>query len=92
MTAYRLRRHSGSLPSGRPPSEPLSFRKRATRRIISPRDHVRIVRQSLMFRLLGLLSLKLEAPLAPLPPGRGGALAPVVVFAGVGGASCNTSA
>jgi hypothetical protein len=46
ITAKSLRRHSGSLLSGSPPSEPFSCRKRATRLSISSRDQVRIVRQS----------------------------------------------
>jgi hypothetical protein len=37
-----VRRHSGSGLSGKPPSEPLSRLKRATRFIISARDQVRI--------------------------------------------------
>src|SRR5947207_2275877 len=40
--------HSGKGLSGRPPSEPLSFLKRATRVIISSRVQSRISRQSLM--------------------------------------------
>src|SRR5829696_6548733 len=48
ITAYNLRRHSGSLLSGRPPSDPLSFRKRATRFIISARVQVRMVFQGSM--------------------------------------------
>jgi hypothetical protein len=36
------------LLSGRPPSDPFSFRKRATRFIISPRVQVRVVFQGSM--------------------------------------------
>src|SRR5512134_3036775 len=46
MTAYSLRRHSGSLLSGRPPSDPFSFLKRATRFIISARVQVRMFFQA----------------------------------------------
>jgi len=46
ITAYSLRRHSGSLLSGRPPSEPFSFLKRATRFIISARVQVRMFFQA----------------------------------------------
>src|SRR2546427_3120238 len=56
MTAKSLRRHSGSELSGRPPSEPFSSLKRATRCIISSRLQFRISFQSLMAFLLALLS------------------------------------
>jgi len=46
ITANSWRRHSGSGLSGRPPSEPLSFLKRATRFIISLFDSVRVRLQS----------------------------------------------
>jgi len=48
ITANSLRRHSGSWLSGRPPSDPFSFLKRATRFIISARVQVRTFFQSLM--------------------------------------------
>src|SRR6185436_18973290 len=48
ITAYSLRRHSGSGLSGKPPSEPFSFLKRATRFIISARVQVRIIFQASM--------------------------------------------
>src|SRR2546428_2659263 len=48
MTAKSLRRHSGSGLSGRPPSEPFSSLKRATRCIISSRLQFRISFQSLI--------------------------------------------
>src|SRR5438552_954686 len=48
MTAKSLRRHSGRGLSGRPPSEPFRFLKRATRCIISSRLQFRISFQSLM--------------------------------------------
>ena len=76
-----MRRHSGSLLSGSPPSEPFSFLKRATRFIISSRDQVRIVRQSFILRLLwGYYqpNLKLRSHLHLMVAG---ALAPVVLFA-----------
>ena len=46
ITAKSLRRHSGSGLSGRPPSEPFSLEKRATRRIIVFFDRVRMRLQS----------------------------------------------
>src|SRR5258706_6613501 len=51
ITAYSLRRHSGSGLSGKPPSEPFSFLKRATRFIISAFVEVRIVLQSFISSL-----------------------------------------
>src|ERR671930_462268 len=52
ITAYSLRRHSGSGLSGNPPSEPFNFLKRATRFIISSRDHARTCLQSFIDDLL----------------------------------------
>src|SRR6185503_6878303 len=51
MTAYSVRVHSGSGLSGKPPSDPFSRLKRATRFIISSRLQVLMSRQSLMFVL-----------------------------------------
>jgi hypothetical protein len=48
ITAYSLRRLSGSLLSGSPPSEPFSFLKRATRFSISSRGQARMFLQSSM--------------------------------------------
>src|SRR6267143_2733397 len=48
ITAYSLRRHSGSGLSGSPPSEPFRSLKRATRCIISSRLQFRMSFQSLI--------------------------------------------
>jgi len=76
MTAYSLRRLSGSLLSGRPPSEPLSFRKRATRFSISARDRLRIVLQSFMGILCIRMRLRSHLLLLSIATA-----APVLVFA-----------
>src|SRR6185436_12389019 len=67
ITAYSLRRHSGSGLSGKPPSEPFSFLKRATRFIISARVQVRIIFQASMGVIM---NERHEAPPPALPARR----------------------
>src|SRR5688572_14270001 len=68
ITAYSLRRDSGRLLSGRPPSEPFRSLKRATRFIISALVQVRMFFQSpLMLPPIGVRVISLT-PI--LPTGR----------------------
>src|SRR3954471_12669843 len=72
ITAYRVRRHSGSGLSGRPPSEPFSFLNRATRFIISPRLQFRIVFQSFIASSCAAASRLLTYPMNKLKLTLGG--------------------